>query len=59
MTGLQVINNQTQALTTIDASGLFFAIGHTPNTRFLDGQIATDETGYIITKPGTTETSVP
>lgn len=44
---------------TLDAAGLFFAIGHVPNTAFLGGQIATDETGYIITTPGTTQTSVP
>jgi thioredoxin reductase (NADPH) len=28
---------------------LFYAIGHTPNTAFLDGQIETDETGYVVT----------
>jgi len=43
----------------IAAAGLFFAIGHVPNTGFLDGQLATDEQGYIVTKPGTTQTSVP
>ncbi len=43
----------------IPAAGLFFAIGHVPNTRFLDGQLKTDEQGYIVTTPGTTQTSVP
>ena len=37
---------------------MFYAIGHTPNTGFLDGQIELDPTGYITTKPGTVETSV-
>ena len=43
----------------IEAAGLFFAIGHVPNTSFLGGQLQTDEQGYVITKPGTTQTSVP
>jgi thioredoxin reductase (NADPH) len=41
------------------AAGLFFAIGHTPNTAFLGGQLALDGTGYVLTRPGTTQTSVP
>jgi thioredoxin reductase (NADPH) len=44
---------------TIPAAGLFYAIGHVPNTAFLNGQVATDDQGYIITTPGTTHTSVP
>lgn len=43
----------------LDVNGLFYAIGHTPASGFLDGQLATDEQGYILTKPGTTETSIP
>lgn len=42
----------------IEAAGLFFAIGHTPNTAFLGGQVKLDEQGYIVTTPGTTYTSV-
>jgi len=44
---------------TIEASGLFFAIGHIPNTAFLENQVRCDEQGYVITTPGTTQTSVP
>lgn len=40
------------------AIGLFYAIGHVPNTQFLEGQLEVDETGYIVTKPSTMETSV-
>ena len=47
--GIQIVNNQTQEKTQIDVWGLFFAIGHTPNTAFLDGQIPTDENGYLYT----------
>src|SRR4051812_10934714 len=43
---------------TVKAAGLFFAIGHVPNTAFLAGQLATDDQGYVITTPGTTQTSV-
>lgn len=49
MTGIIVTNNQTGQETTLDAGGLFYAIGHTPNTGFLEGQIETDDTGYVVT----------
>ncbi|MFD1957049.1 thioredoxin-disulfide reductase [Paenibacillus thailandensis] len=59
VTGLKVRNNETGEEETIEASGVFVAIGHTPNTGFLNGQLDMDEHGYIKTKPGSTETSVP
>jgi thioredoxin reductase (NADPH) len=40
-----------------DAGGVFFAIGHQPNTGFLGGQIETNEVGYVVVQPGTTRTS--
>jgi thioredoxin reductase (NADPH) len=58
VTGIKVKNSKTNAESTIDAGGLFYAIGHVPNTAFLNGQLELDETGYIKTKPGTTKTSV-
>jgi thioredoxin reductase (NADPH) len=53
-----VKNLKTSAETTMASAGLFFAIGHVPNTAFLGGQLACDEQGYVITTPGTTKTSV-
>jgi len=38
--------------------GLFYAIGHTPNTALLQGQIPLDERGYLITRPGRPETEL-
>jgi len=49
VTGLNIINNQTQETSQLEISWLFFAIGHTPNTSFLNGQVQTDEIGYILT----------
>ena len=43
----------------IESSGLFFAIGHKPNTDFLNGQLRTDKTGYVLTAGDSTVTNVP
>ncbi len=56
---LRVKNVQTDAVTEVECAGLFFAIGHEPASAFLAGQLALDEDGYIITKPGTADTSIP
>jgi thioredoxin reductase (NADPH) len=56
---VRVHDLKSNAERVIPAAGLFFAIGHVPNTAFLAGQVACDEQGYIITTPGTTHTSVP
>ena len=58
LTGVSVINNKTGEKSLIECSGLFYAIGHQPNTSFLNGQLELDEAGYILTKPRTTQTSV-
>lgn len=55
---VKVHHHDTNTTSTIDAEGLFYAIGHKPNTDFLEGQLALDSSGYILTKPGTAETSV-
>ena len=56
---IRVKNLKTDEERELDCLGLFFAIGHTPNTSFLDGQIECDEQGYVKTQPGTTITNVP
>jgi thioredoxin reductase (NADPH) len=58
LAGVRVRNLKTDETRVLDASGLFYAIGHVPNTEFLGGQLALDDTGYVVTKPGTTQTSV-
>ncbi|MDO7907864.1 thioredoxin-disulfide reductase [Paenibacillus sp. JX-17] len=59
VTGLKVLNNETGEEEIIEVSGVFVAIGHHPNTGFLQGQITLDENGYIATQPGTSETNIP
>ncbi|EGK69219.1 thioredoxin reductase [Chlamydia abortus LLG] len=56
---VDILNNVSKEVFTRDAGGVFFAIGHKPNTDFLGGQLALDEHGYIITEPGTCRTSIP
>ena len=51
-------NIKTQEEVTKEAAGVFFAIGHTPNTAFLKGQLEADEHGYLIVKSGSTYTNV-
>ncbi|WP_144608461.1 thioredoxin-disulfide reductase [Bacillus cereus] len=59
VTGLKVKDNETGEEEIIETDGIFIAIGHHPNTEFLNGQVEIDEAGYIIVKPGTTETNIP
>ncbi len=55
---VHVVDLKSNEEKVIEAAGFFFAIGHVPNTRFLEGQLACDDQGYVITTPGTTMTSV-
>jgi thioredoxin reductase (NADPH) len=60
ITGLVVRDTITGEERELAVEGLFIAIGHTPNTAFLMGQLETTPGGYIVTKCGwRTETSVP
>lgn len=58
VTHVTVKNSETGEVSNIDAGGLFYAIGHKPNVDFLNGQLELDDLGYIVTKPGTPETSI-
>jgi thioredoxin reductase (NADPH) len=59
VTGLKLRHARTGAWQKLDLDGVFIAIGHSPTTALFQGQVATDHEGYILTTPGTTETSVP
>lgn len=60
VTGVRVLNNQDGTKEDLPAGGMFCAIGHTPNTAFLKGQLALNEKGYIqYTQLFRTYTSVP
>jgi thioredoxin reductase (NADPH) len=59
MTGVRVKNMVDGQTRTVDATGMFVAIGHTPNTQFLKGQVELDPHGFIVLKdPARTTTSV-
>ncbi len=53
-----IYNSSTKQESMHEAAGVFFAIGHTPNTAFLQGQLELHENGYIKVVPGTTTTNV-
>jgi thioredoxin reductase (NADPH) len=56
---VKLLDTVTGNLSIVEVAGAFEAIGHQPNTGFLSGQLPVDENGYLVTKPGSTETSVP
>ncbi len=58
VTGVRVKSTKNGETKILDIMGIFMAIGHTPNTSIFKGQIDMDNSGYIITKPGTTTTNV-
>ncbi|MCX6202946.1 MAG: thioredoxin-disulfide reductase [Bacteroidetes bacterium] len=57
--GVSVLNTQTKTKQEIPVSAFFVAIGHEPNSGIFKDFITMDETGYILTEPGTTKTNVP
>jgi thioredoxin reductase (NADPH) len=56
--GVRILNTKTNTKQEISVSAFFVAIGHTPNSVIFKDYITMDETGYILTEPGTTKTNV-
>ncbi len=56
--GVRINNNITGEKTTIPVSAFFVAIGHVPNSSIFKGWLEMDESGYILTCPGTSKTNV-
>jgi thioredoxin reductase (NADPH) len=57
--GINIINNVSNQSKNIKLSGVFIAIGHQPNTDIFKNQLNLDDSGYVITKPGSTLTNIP
>ena len=58
VTGVRLRDVKTDAERVIAAEAVFLAIGHVPNTAFLDGLLELDDVGYIKVESGCTRTSV-
>ena len=58
LTGARLKNVKTQEVREMEVTGLFYAIGHTPNTSIFNGQLDLDGAGYIKLKAGTQETNI-
>ena len=59
VTGVKLRNTLTKDLTEMTIDGVFIAIGHSPNTAIVAGQVELDHEAYIITKPNSTQTNIP
>ncbi len=58
MKGIKIKNTETGSEGSLEVKGLFYAIGHTPNTFLFKGQLELDDVGYVATQPGSVETSL-
>ena len=57
--GIKVKNNLDQEISEINITGLFIAIGHSPNTDIFKGIVDMDDSGYILTDKTSTKTNIP
>jgi thioredoxin reductase (NADPH) len=59
VTGVRIANVETRQSTVVPCDGFFVAIGHTPVTDLVKGQLTLDAEGYVVTRPDSTATDVP
>jgi thioredoxin reductase (NADPH) len=59
VTGARIMNIRTGEASTLRCDGVFVAIGHDPVTGLFQGQLKTDEQGYLVTRPDSTATDIP
>jgi thioredoxin reductase (NADPH) len=59
VTGIRLRNVRTRIVSELACDGVFIAVGHTPVTGFVAGQLPLDPEGYAITRPDSTETAIP
>lgn len=58
MVGLKLRDAMTCEERSLQVRGLFYGIGHSPNSELLRGQVELDEASYVVVEPGTTNTTI-
>ena len=58
MSGILLRKVDTGEESVLEAKGLFYGIGHSPNSQLLDGQVELNRFGYVLVEEGTAKTSV-
>ena len=59
VTGLKLRGTEDKKVSELSVQGMFVAIGHKPNTDLFKGLLDMNETGYLVTKAGSTYTNIP
>ena len=59
VTGIRLKNTLSGEMTELECSGVFVAIGHSPASELVSGQLETRDGGYLVTEPWSTRTSLP